>query len=88
MRKGGDSRGGAPARRNRKHWMLHWFGDGETAPCTHCRDPLDFETIEADRIVPGGPYARHNIQPACRGCNARRGNSIINPFRPRSLQVA
>lgn len=50
-------------------------GDGEKVACVHCGLMLDFETVEADRIVPGsrgGSYRRENVQPACRQCNASR----------------
>jgi hypothetical protein len=80
MRNGGDKRGKAKDRRRRKTWMLWKFGDGTTAPCTHCTKGLDFSTIEADRIIPGGCYARHNVQPSCRDCNIKRGDSPITPF--------
>jgi 5-methylcytosine-specific restriction endonuclease McrA len=79
-RNGGDRRGKAADRRRRKTWMLWKFGDGKTAPCTHCQKGLDFTTIEADRIIPGGPYNRQNVQPSCRPCNIRRGDSPITPF--------
>jgi hypothetical protein len=72
-----DKRGKAKDRRVRKVWMLHYFGDGASAPCTHCKVPLDFDTIEADRIKPGGSYARSNIQPSCRDCNIKRSD---NPY--------
>jgi 5-methylcytosine-specific restriction endonuclease McrA len=80
MRNGGDKRGKASDRRRRKVWMLAWFGDGTAAPCTHCGESLSFATIEADRIIPGGSYARTNIQPACRSCNVARGDSPITPY--------
>ena len=80
MRNGGDKRGKAADRRRRKRWLLAMFGDGTAAPCTHCGGSLSFATIEADRIIPGGSYARHNIQPACRPCNVRRGDSPITPY--------
>lgn len=79
-RNGGDKRGKACDRRKRKVWMLHFFGDGQTAPCVHCSKGLTFETIEQDRIIPGGSYARSNIQPSCRSCNILRGDSPITPF--------
>lgn len=82
MRNGGDKRGKAADRRRRKSWMLAYYGDGERAKCVHCAKGLDFQTIEADRIVPGGSYARTNIQPSCRPCNIRRGNSSITPYNP------
>jgi 5-methylcytosine-specific restriction endonuclease McrA len=87
MRNGGDKRGKAADRRRRKTWMLAMFGDTATAPCIHCGKGLDFKTIEADRIIPGGSYARQNIQPSCRPCNIRRGNSPITPYTP-SLPAA
>jgi hypothetical protein len=74
-RHGGDHRGSAASRRARKTWMLVTFGDGQTCPCTHCRCILDFTTVEADRKIPGGPYARWNIQPACRDCNRSRSDN-------------
>jgi hypothetical protein len=75
-RHGGDKRGSAQSRRVRKCWMLATWGDGEKCPCIHCECMLDFETVEADRIVPGGSYARTNIQPACRSCNLARSDKI------------
>jgi len=79
-RNGGDKRGKAADRRRRKVWMLAYYGNGTTAPCTHCGCELDVQTIEQDRIIPGGSYARSNIQPSCRSCNVRRGDSPITPF--------
>ena len=76
MRNGGDRRGRAADRRRRKTWLLWKFN----ATCVHCGKGLDFSTIEADRITPGGSYARHNIQASCRPCNVRRGNSPITPY--------
>jgi hypothetical protein len=87
MRNGGDKRGKASDRRARKVWMLWKFGDGTTAPCVHCSKGLDYGTIEADRIIPGGSYARTNVQPSCRPCNIRRGNSPVTPYIP-SLPAA
>jgi 5-methylcytosine-specific restriction endonuclease McrA len=60
--------------------MLAMFGDGTTCPCTHCRRELDFKSIEADRIIPGGSYKRSNIQPSCGPCNRLRGDSPITPY--------
>ena len=87
MRNGGDKRGKAADRRRRKQWMLAKFGDGTRCDCVHCGKGLEFKTIEADRIIPGGSYARVNIQPSCRPCNIRRGNSPITPYNP-SLPAA
>ena len=73
-RPGGEKRGNCYDRRRRKLWMLETFGDGATAPCTHCLELLTPDTIEADRIVPGGSYRRDNIQPSCRRCNLDRSD--------------
>ena len=75
-RPGGDRRGNTTDRRRRKEWMLRHWGDGEKAPCTHCDAPLHYETIEADRIEPGGSYRRSNVQPSCRGCNLARADDV------------
>jgi 5-methylcytosine-specific restriction endonuclease McrA len=74
VRPGGEKRGNSYDRRRRKEWMLRTFGDGEEVPCTHCSTTLTYETVEADRIVPGASYRRENIQPACRECNLSRGD--------------
>jgi 5-methylcytosine-specific restriction endonuclease McrA len=79
-RKGHDPRGSSDDRRRRKSWMLAWFGDGTTCACTHCGEALDATSIEADRIIPGGSYARTNIQPSCAPCNRLRGDSPITPY--------
>jgi len=82
QRNGGDRRGSAQDRRRRKHWMLAWYGDGTSVHCVHCGKLLSFATMEQDRIVPGGPYNRRNIQPSCEPCNKRRGDCPITPFPP------
>ena len=74
-RAGGEKRGNATDRRRRKLWMLAHFGNGEVCPCAHCGAELDYATVEADRIIPGGSYRRANVQPACRGCNLARSNN-------------
>ena len=84
-RAGGDRRGSAASRRARKNWLLGvikdpklgWApfgGDGTTVPCVFCGERLTFATVEADRKAPGGPYARWNVQPACRACNLARSD--------------
>lgn len=82
FRKGHDPRGSSDDRRRRKVWMLAMFGDRVTAPCTHCGIILTIETMEVDRIKPGGSYARSNIQPSCGPCNRNRGDSPITPYTP------
>src|SRR5262245_21896986 len=74
-RAGGEKRGNSYDRRRRKEWMLEHFGDGTTCLCIHCLKTLAFDTLEADRIVPGGSYRRENIQPACRECNLDRSDN-------------
>jgi hypothetical protein len=75
-RPGGEKRGSAAGRRARKAWMLRTWGNGITCLCVHgCRTVLDFATVEADRIIPGGPYRRDNVQPACRSCNLQRSDN-------------
>lgn len=57
---------------------VEFGGDGEKVPCIHCHRMLTFETVEADRIVPGskgGTYRRTNVQPSCRQCNASRNDN-------------
>lgn len=71
-----DKRGNNTDRANRKRWLLSQFGDGTNAQCVHCGQLLDYDTVEADRIIPGGSYKRDNIQPADRHCNASRGNRL------------
>jgi hypothetical protein len=73
-RAGGDKRGSNADRARRKLWMLETWGDGVKCPCVHCDAMVDYSTVEADRIVPGGSYRRDNIQPACRMCNLDRSN--------------
>lgn len=74
-RHGGDKRGNSQSRKMRKLWMLATWGDGQTCPCVHCHNAVSFPTVEADRIVPGGPYRRDNVQPSCRACNLARSNN-------------
>lgn len=75
-RAGGEHRGNSADRAARKVWILFEFGNGEYAPCVHCKTVLTYDTLEADRIVPGASYRRENVQPSCRSCNAARSNNI------------
>lgn len=83
-RPGGDKRGNTTDRRRRKEWMLKTFGDGESCPCTHCDVPLNYETVESDRIDPNQGYARKNVQPSCRGCNLSRSD-VVEWMAPKEL---
>lgn len=85
----GGERPNSYQRRANKHYMLSpaagFGGDCVTVPCSYCAMPLLFEAIEADRIIPGtsgGTYRRDNLIPACRVCNARRGDSTLWSFAP------
>jgi hypothetical protein len=72
-----DPRGNSASRRARVTWMKSaesgYGGNGSVVPCVHCGTPT--ENPEADRIRPGGPYRRNNIQPSCRSCNLARTNN-------------
>jgi len=86
---GDDRRGNAGDRRARKFFLLHKFGNGKTAPCVHCEIALTFETLQADRIIPGGSYRRANVQPACGPCNRDRSDKLTwTPPRLRNLRRA
>jgi hypothetical protein len=74
QRAGGEKRGSAADRRARKAWMLRTWGNGETCPCVFCGRAVNFETVEADRIIPGGSYRRDNVQPACKPCNLSKSD--------------
>jgi hypothetical protein len=78
MRAGGDRRGSSKDRARRKQWLLDAFGDGSSVRCIHCSTSLDRTNVEADRIIPGGPYARHNIVPSCSPCNKKRGTKPLS----------
>lgn len=79
-----NARGGTPARRRRREWLLETFGVAtrleDRKPlvrCCDCDELLDETTLTIDRIVPGclgGSYERGNIRPACMACNIRMGN--------------
>jgi hypothetical protein len=74
-RPGGEKRGNNQDRKNRKLWLLRTYGNGETCACVHCTAVLTYETLEADRIVPGGSYRHENVQPSCAHCNKARSNN-------------
>lgn len=74
QRHGGDKRGNSYSRRRRKLRMLAEYGDGITVPCAHCKRPLTYSMLEADRIDPGGSYRWENVQPACGPDNKARSN--------------
>jgi hypothetical protein len=73
-------RGSVYDRHSRKRWLVGtespFGGNGTHVPCVHgCGTILSYETVQADRVIPGGSYARHNIQPSCGPCNIARGNN-------------
>lgn len=76
---GPDLRGNYKDRAARKRWMLKTFGNGKTAKCVHCGKTVNYDTLTADRIIPGcegGRYRRDNIQPSCGPCNSGRNFRI------------
>ncbi len=77
MRAGGEKRGNSTDRRRRKIWMMVTFGNGTLVLCIHCEDELDYDHVEADRIVPGGSYRHENVQPSCSPCNKSRSNNTL-----------
>lgn len=79
-----DLRGSNADRRARKLWLLQTYGDGELTVCFRCNVPLDYETVTADRIIPGargGTYERGNLRPACQPCQTETGNEIWTDLR-------
>lgn len=46
-----------------------------------CHGILDFSTVTADRIDPGGTYRRENVQPACTPCQTKQGALTTNAAR-------
>lgn len=71
-----DKRGSSADRRARKTFLLTVFGNGDTVACVHCGVTLTRETLQADRIIPGGSYRRNNIQPSCAKDNNARSNNV------------
>lgn len=74
-----DKRGNNADRRNRKIWMLETFApleDKAKVACVHCKALCSYDEVEADRINPGGSYARYNVQPSCGSCNRARSNNV------------
>lgn len=72
-----DKRGNSTDRKNRKIWMLtteKFGGDGTKVACVHCKAMVTYDEVQADRIKPGGTYARINVQPACGPCNLARSD--------------
>lgn len=55
--------------------MLRTWGNGTSCSCVHCGELLLYNTVEADRIEPGGSYRRANVQPSCKPCNKARSNN-------------
>ena len=87
-----DVRGSNEDRRRRKIWML-WHHDRDLpfdrCRCVHCGWILNYETVQADRIEPGGSYRRENVQPACAECNRMRGNDPdwVFPYKPTGITI-
>ena len=79
-RAGGEKRGNSTDRRRRREWMVSaaagFGGDGVKVPCVWCGCYLTVDSVEADRIKPGGSYRRDNVQPSCRADNLARSNNV------------
>jgi 5-methylcytosine-specific restriction endonuclease McrA len=53
--------------------------------CAYCGDTRD---LEQDHIIPvsrGGGYTKENIIPACRSCNASKGDKLIIEWLPKRV---
>ena len=53
--------------------------NGTTVPCAAHPDELTYETLTADRKVPGskgGTYRRHNLRPMCLSGNSSRKDNL------------
>lgn len=73
-----DKRGNSKDRAARKIWMLtteKFGGDGTKVACVHCQTFVGYDEVQADRIIPGGTYARINVQPSCAPCNLSRSDN-------------
>lgn len=80
-----DKRGNSTDRKNRKIWMLtaeKFGGDGVKVACVHCQALVDYDGVQADRIIPGGTYARTNVQPSCAPCNLARSDNAEWVYQP------
>ena len=77
-------KGNSYARRARKQWLLSeaagFGGNGATVPCAaHTDENLTYETLTADRKVPGsmgGTYRRNNLRPMCLSGNSSRKDNL------------
>ena len=84
MRPGGERRGNSRDRARRRAWLLETFDPDlgpDRARChlglsDVCPGTVDRWTLTVDRITPGGPYTRDNIQPACSACQNTQGALI------------
>ncbi len=92
-----DQRGKAIERRRRKQFLLDKYGTGKKCPCSYCKKPLTFETMQVDRVIPGfqgGTYKRENCVPSCMECNIDRyikdefGHSVDWKKNPRRSFIA
>lgn len=81
-----DRRGNNQDRKARKLWMLRtWDLDlpAWLCRCVHCAEVQGYDSVQADRIKPGGSYRRGNVQPSCASCNRQRSDDVtwIHPNR-------
>jgi SPP1 gp7 family putative phage head morphogenesis protein len=80
--------GNTSDRRGRREKLLKEFGNGKVCPCIYCGVKLKDGTMEQDKLyttAQGGKYRTPNLVPACRSCNAARGDkpfsSIVGRLR-------
>ena len=85
-----DKRGNAEDRRRRKLWLLRAH-DPDLGPdrcrCfrTGCKRILTFDTVTADRIIPGiygGTYRHENLRAACLHHNIAQSDRMWQMFCP------
>lgn len=59
--------------------------------CVYCGDPLPKSNATMDHVVPlsrGGSNGIENIVPACRPCNASKGNRLLGEWQGRKRAAA
>jgi HNH endonuclease len=77
-----DKRGNNQTRRRRRQAIIDRDGDGTTVQCTwqtheKCPGELTIDTMEQDRIEPGGPYSLDNLVASCGHCNKARNYRLV-----------
>lgn len=65
-------RGNTTTRRRRRERLCEFYGHR----CWHCNVRVTVDTVQADRIDPGGRYVWANVQASCAPCNRTRSNDV------------